>query len=162
MEQTLKPEQKETREATSRIVLKFFRHGQKESTKEIADNDILLTEQGRATAMSKAEVDSIEQSVAFGSPRIRTQETAILKMAGKSEDITGNESLDELKEKINDERKYGSKIRTSSHPPKYRHLWRYFNTPLKNTFGRRYRDSTTSAKAVPKPKSTSSPLRDRF
>ena len=52
----------------------------------------------------------INQSVAFGSPRKRTQETAVLAMTGSQNEITGEESFDELKTKINANLKVGSKI----------------------------------------------------
>ena len=53
----------------------------------------------------------LNQAVAFGSPRKRAQQTSAYAMAGKSLDtITGSESLEELKEKIDKDLKVGSKI----------------------------------------------------
>ena len=64
-------------------------------------------------AKEKAVYDDINQSMAFGSPRKRTQETASLIMSGKLEEITGTETLEELKEKLDKDLplKSGSKIR---------------------------------------------------
>lgn len=104
-------EQKEIREnITSAIDLKFVRHGEKESVKGKPDEDIELTEKGRAQAVQKSEDKDISQSVAFGSPRKRTQQTAGFMMAGQLEEITGKESIEELKEKLNKELRMGSKI----------------------------------------------------
>lgn len=105
------PETKETREQiTSTIDLRIFRHAEKESDKNKTDEEIELTETGRRQSVEKSEDNDITQSVAFGSPRKRTQQTAGLVMGGKLEEITGNESIEELKEKLDKELKVGSKI----------------------------------------------------
>jgi len=86
---------------TSKIDLRFFRHGEKEpSVSGKPDEEIQLTEKGRGQAIKKTEDEDISQSLAFGSSRKRAQQTAGLVMAGKLDEITGNESLDELKQKI--------------------------------------------------------------
>jgi hypothetical protein len=104
-------ENREGREkATSTIDLRFFRHAEKESDKSKSDEEIELTETGRKQAVEKSEDKDISQAVAFGSTRKRTQQTAGLVMGGQLDEITGNESLDELKEKLNNELKVGSKI----------------------------------------------------
>jgi len=69
-----------------------------------------LTEIGRNQAIDKSEDKDISQAVAFGSPRKRTQQTAGLIMGGQLDEITGDESIEELKEKLNKELKIGSKI----------------------------------------------------
>lgn len=94
----------------SKIELHFLRHAETEPNYSGGDVSRLLTERGRLDARSKAEKENIEQSVSFGSPRARAQETAGFIMAGAEEDITGEESLEELKEKINKETKVGSRI----------------------------------------------------
>ncbi|MBI3685434.1 histidine phosphatase family protein [Candidatus Azambacteria bacterium] len=105
------PETKEKREQiTSAIDLRFFRHAEKESDKSKSDEEIELTETGRKQTVEKSEDRDISQSVAFGSPRKRTQQTAGLVMGGQLDEITGNENIDELKEKLNKELKVGSKI----------------------------------------------------
>lgn len=105
------PENKERKEQiTSTIDLRFFRHAEKESDKSKSDEEIELTETGRKQAVEKSEDKDISQSVAFGSPRKRTQQTAGLVMSGQLDEITGNESIEELKEKLNKEIKIGSKI----------------------------------------------------
>lgn len=108
LEKIYKPETKET--ITSKIDLRFFRHAEKESDKSKSDEEIELTETGRKQAVEKSEDKDISQSVAFGSPRKRTQQTAGLVMSGRLDEITGNESIEELKEKLNKELKIGSKI----------------------------------------------------
>lgn len=95
---------------TSKINLRFFRHADKESNNEKTDEEIELTETGQKQAIEKSEDDDISQSVAFGSPRKRTQQTAGLVMSGQLEEITGNETIEELKEKLNKELKVGSKV----------------------------------------------------
>lgn len=105
------PESIESKEnVTSKIDLRFFRHADKESNKEKTDEEIELTEKGRKQAVEKSEDGNILQSVAFGSPRKRTQQTAGLVMGGSLDEITGNETIDELREKLDKELKVGSKI----------------------------------------------------
>lgn len=95
----------------AKIELHFFRHDEKESDKSKSDTEIRLTESGRehAKSLSSSETN-ISQSVAFGSLRKRTQETAGLRMSGSHEEITGEETLEELKDKLNKNLGYGSKI----------------------------------------------------
>lgn len=102
------PEQKETKEKfSSQIRLRFFRHSEKEAKKEgQTDEEIRLSAEGKKLSARKADIENISQAVAFGSPRKRTQETAGLVMAGKQDEITGEESLEELKAIM------GSKIAT--------------------------------------------------
>jgi len=94
----------------ARIELHFFRHDEKEGDPLKNDYDIELSPSGREHAKAQAGETNLAQSVAFGSPRKRTQETAGLIMAGANDEITGQESLDELKEKVDKGLKYGSKI----------------------------------------------------
>ena len=102
---------------TSKIEMVFMRHEEKEEEKENdktkSDEEVRLTPMGKIRAREKAEMDDIGQSMAFGSPRKRTQETAGLVMSGKLDDITGAESLEELKEKLDKDLplESGSKIR---------------------------------------------------
>ncbi len=98
---------------TSKIELVFMRHEEKENDKTKSDEEVRLIPAGKIHAKEKAEMDDISQSMAFGSPRKRTQETAGLVMSGKLEEITGTETLEELKEKLDKDLplKSGSKIR---------------------------------------------------
>jgi len=97
----------------SKIFLAFFRHSIKG-----APPLELLTPEGRKLAKEKAKeyhpveisVDEIKQAVAFGSPRIRAKETAGFVLGGEKEEITGEENLKELEEKLSKGLKYGSKI----------------------------------------------------
>lgn len=98
---------------TSEIDLRIFRHGEKEpSVAGKPDEEIQLTEKGREQAVKKSEFENndLSQSLAFGSPRKRAQQTAGFAMSGQLEKITGKENLEELKEKLNEELKVGSKI----------------------------------------------------
>ena len=108
------PEQKEAKEKfSSQIRLRFFRHSEKEAKKEgQTDEEIRLTPGGRKLSAQKADIEDIGQAVAFGSPRKRAQETAGLVMAGKLDEITGEESLEELKAIVDNDLKVGSKIAT--------------------------------------------------
>lgn len=118
------PESRENREEiSSKIVLKIFRHGDKEKyvppgvnkdnmTKEDIDKEIRLTEKGRKQALERSETEDISQAVAFGSQRKRAQETAGLVMSGKLAEITGHETLEQLKEKLDKDLAVGSKVGT--------------------------------------------------
>jgi hypothetical protein len=101
----------ENPEIKSVIELRFFRHSIKETDATKSDNEIELTEEGRVLAKDRSEEDTnVSQSIAFGSPRKRTQETALFVMTGKEENITGDESFDELKDKVEKDVSVGSKI----------------------------------------------------
>lgn len=96
----------------SKILLHFFRHSIKESD-NVGSHDfgVKLSEEGRKLAKENSfNSKNLNQSVAFGSKRIRAQETTGFVMAGSKDDITGSESLEELKEKLNTNMKVGSKI----------------------------------------------------
>lgn len=86
----------------SRVELYFFRHGSKEKDPEKLDEHIRLTEAGRKEAVAKGKTIETkpQQAVAFGSPRERTHETAALVMVGGEDEITGDETLEELHEKL--------------------------------------------------------------
>ncbi len=106
-----RPEIKEEGErVTSRIELRFFRHAEKENDQSKPDEMIELTEKGRGQAKAKSKDDDIAQSVAFGSPRMRTQQTAGLIMGGGLDSVTGHESLEELKEKLDADLALGTKM----------------------------------------------------
>ena len=108
------PERKEREHISSKIFLVFFRH----SIRYEPPLEDSLTPEGRRLAKEKAKEyhpeevspEDIRWAVAFGSPRIRTQETAGFILGGAREEITGEESLEELREKINRGLRYGSKI----------------------------------------------------
>lgn len=104
-------ERRERRERiTSKIRLNFLRHGEKEINEEKTDQEIELTLKGRKQALGKSEGADISQSIAFGSPRNRAQQTAGFVMGGGLEEVTGDEGLDQLRAKLDKELKIGSKI----------------------------------------------------
>ncbi len=82
---------------TSIVDLDFSRHAHKEAVKGKPDEKVRLTEEGRLYSKAKATDGDISQSMAFGGPKERSQETAGLMMAGLKDEITGMESLEELK-----------------------------------------------------------------
>lgn len=89
---------------STKIELYFFRHDDKGNADGRTDQEVQISEKGRKHAASFSTDDQIEQSVVFGSPRIRTKETAILHMAGKmfteEEFQEGNYAFEKLIEKI--------------------------------------------------------------
>lgn len=109
-EQVQNPEE---RKYNSKIELHFFRHGESESAVKGNDVERELTQEGKEQAVKRANEDTkLYQSLAFGSPRKRSQQTAGFVMAGKNKVITGDESLDELKGKLESDLKIGRKIST--------------------------------------------------
>lgn len=108
----------ESAERESKIILHFLRHGEKEKGVEGPDVTARLTSKGRAQSVEKARTykADVNQSVAFGSPRVRARETAALAMAGERDSITGDETFYELAAKLNKGtgKKYGSKILADS------------------------------------------------
>lgn len=96
-------------EIPSEISLHFFRHSKKESADKL-DEEIDITEEGAEIARSKADFQTnIAQSVAFGSDRIRTQETAAFVMAGEQEGVKDIKPEDVI-DFLNDQLDYGSKV----------------------------------------------------
>jgi broad specificity phosphatase PhoE len=93
------------------IRLDFFRHSIKEKSNPFHSGDasVPLSPEGRTLAQDRAFEDAnINQAVAFGSPRIRTQETAAIRMSGE------NAGIDELRETLDGNLNYGSKIGTDA------------------------------------------------
>lgn len=96
---------------TSRILINIFRHSEAERG-DMPDEERELTPHGRDLAMKKSSKfkrsENIEQSVAIGSLRKRTKSTAAIIMAAPV--LTGEETLEELKAKLDEGRNFGSKI----------------------------------------------------
>lgn len=101
--------QEQNEKYSSKIKLHVFRHGEKEDADK-PDEKIHLTEQGRKDTVANSDADSVGQSVAYGSPRERSQQTAGLEMTGGREEVTGEESFEELMEKLNNDIEIGSKV----------------------------------------------------
>ena len=105
--------QEDKEDYSSKIELRIFRHGKKEDSKEgQPDEKVHLTKEGKKESMREADDGTVDQSVAYGSPRERSQQTAAYTMAGNMPEITGNESFDELKDKLEGNIEVGSKIGT--------------------------------------------------
>lgn len=104
-------ENKNTNEKEPEIILHFFRHSEKESAKDKPDGEINLTSAGRKMAIEhSSDGTNISQSVAFGSPKKRTQETALYQMLGSQEEVHGEDSFEDLKAKFNEGLYIGSKV----------------------------------------------------
>lgn len=110
VEQGGKEMREKYKEANSVIEISLFRHGEKEKDDTKSDLDIELTSTGGKKATEKSKTKKMKQAVAYGSPRKRAQQTAGFVMAGALDAITGSESLDELRDKLDKELKVGSKI----------------------------------------------------
>ena len=84
------------------VFLKFFRHGPRETTPDIPDKHIEITEEGRRRAREIGEKHGSDASisVAFGSDRDRTKETAAHIMLARQKEISPNANLKEMEEKI--------------------------------------------------------------
>lgn len=92
------------------IVLHFMRHGKPESLQEgSTDEERHLSNEGVQQARSKAkEQQKLDQSIAYGSPRLRSQETAGYVMAGDS--LGENVEPKDIKDILNENIRFGSKI----------------------------------------------------
>jgi len=110
-EQIFRPEL----EKKSTIRLEFFRHDEK--TKESTagprpdDNTVRLTAIGRAHALEagKNKNHHPEVAVAFGSPRERSTETALLQMLANDKGISDRMNLEEIENYINKQSAVGKK-----------------------------------------------------
>jgi hypothetical protein len=94
----------------TKVVLEIMRHSLKEKAPEKTDDKVRLSPEGRALADSKGEkVDAQpEVSLAWGSPRERTHETAFRTMM--PDRIEADQSLEDIEATIAEEQKYGKKI----------------------------------------------------
>lgn len=93
----------------SKIVLHFMRHGKPESLQEgSTDEERHLSDAGVQQALGESENNDMGQSVAYGSPRVRSQETAAYVMAGNI--IPETTTSKEVNEFLNQDLKVGSKF----------------------------------------------------
>ena len=108
MEKSISPEGEKGIE--TKVILEFMRHSEKESDKTKTDEEVRLTEKGRKMAQERGESlePQKEVSLAWGSPKQRTQETALHVMLPE---IDENTTLEEMKEIIAREQKIGGKIK---------------------------------------------------
>lgn len=95
----------------SKVVLDFFRHGQKEKA-EKPDEEIRLTEKGRQQAKERGKEihPQVDVSMALGSPRKRTQETAARVMLAERDQIEDDMSLEEIENVIASGLSRGKKV----------------------------------------------------
>jgi broad specificity phosphatase PhoE len=100
-------------EKKPKIILHFFRHSIKESDNPYAENDasVRLSKEGQDLAITKSSKGTdLSQSLAFGSPRVRTQETAALVMAGENISKDSTNSLGDIASELNASGNLGSKV----------------------------------------------------
>ncbi|MDD4902047.1 MAG: histidine phosphatase family protein [Patescibacteria group bacterium] len=98
------------RQVETRVVLEIMRHSIKEKAPEKPDAEIRLSQAGRDLANLKGErlQAQPEVSLAWGSSRKRTHETALRSML--PEHINPYQSLEEIEAMIAQEQKYGKKV----------------------------------------------------
>lgn len=102
------------------VRLEFFRHDAKEKPTATgagaSDYGVRLSKEGRryATEMGKAKSPHPETSIAYGSPRQRSGETAIRHMLANEERVTDESSLEDLRVLIAEQVKVGRKEKTDA------------------------------------------------
>ncbi len=118
-------------EYSSRVLLHMFRHEEKRNDPGVDGEEQLLTEKGRQRALAHGKkYNSNPTAIAIGSDIKRAQETAGFVLAGAQEvkDVTGSESLEQLRAKLDKERVLGTVIGVDSrlnfryNTPKYREV----------------------------------------
>ena len=103
MNETLKNLESKEGQEKVKILLHFFRRGEKEKADK-SDTEIRLTEAGALQAASKANEDTdYTKAKVIGSPRQRTQQTGALVAYGAQEGVLGTESLEEINAKLNED-----------------------------------------------------------
>ncbi len=90
---------------SSRIILEIFRHGKKEDRKDLPNELLMLTPEGKQQAIKKGQElhPQPDVSVAVGSPKRRTQETPGRAMLVERKDITSEMSLEEIEKQLRKE-----------------------------------------------------------
>jgi hypothetical protein len=92
MNENIRPETLEG--ISSEILIHFSRHAEKNREGD-------LTQEGRIDALADASAETnMRQSMVFGSEVERTRHTAALRMAGQQEGVTGEETFEELRKKV--------------------------------------------------------------
>jgi hypothetical protein len=111
MPETSHLEQEPREQTKTKIILEFLRHGEKEKADK-PENEIRLTEKGRAMATTRGQEikPQPEVAIAFGSPRKRAQETAGRVLLANTGQITDDTTLEEMTSLIGQELKIGKKI----------------------------------------------------
>ncbi len=136
-EQVLSPE---AEKYSSRVLLHFLRHGEKESVAGRKNEEQLLTATGRQQGLEAglSGPEAKPSAVAFGSDIPRAQEMAGFDLAGAQRrgDITGNETLEELRVKLDQDLKLGTKLAVDP-----RLGFHYDNPGLKERVSQAYKDS---------------------
>ena len=104
----------EAGEYSSRVLLHFARHGDKTSDPDKSNVEQVLTEIGRRQGWDKGKAlgPATPTAMAFGGDVLRSQEMGGFMLAGAedNEGITGQETLDELRAKLDEDRKVGTRL----------------------------------------------------
>ena len=103
-------------QAETKVILEFMRHGEKDPNKtepKKTDEEVRLTSKGKAMAVEKGKSlnPQPEVSIAWGSPKKRTQETAAHVMLANQEQINPEASLEEMEATIDKELNGSGKTR---------------------------------------------------
>jgi hypothetical protein len=105
----------EMEKPTAKIRLEFFRHDEKAKPTDAEprpdDNKVRLTETGRASSTLKGKEKNPhpEVAISYGSPRERSQETAMRQMLANEDAISADMSLEDMRHVIDGELKVGKK-----------------------------------------------------
>lgn len=93
----------------TKVILEFMRHGEKDANSSKWDKKRRLTERGREVAQERGHElnPQPEVSLGWGSPRERTQETALRVMLP---DIDKNATMEDMEKLIAEEQKFGKKM----------------------------------------------------
>lgn len=97
-------------EKISKVVLEFMRHGDKETNSQKTNQELLLTKKGRQQAIKKGRRlnPQAEVAIGWGSPRARTEETAML-VTLANENINPDATVEEIEATIDEEINKGGK-----------------------------------------------------
>jgi hypothetical protein len=104
----------ESTEKEPHLILRIIRHGEKAGGNWNPDDEdylIPLTEEGRENAHKRHIAGAPKQALAFGSGRVRANETAARALVGENPEIENTPEYTELEKEINKDVPLGSKIR---------------------------------------------------
>lgn len=106
--------EQEPQKYSSRISLKFFRHDEKEKTQPgQLDTEVSLTEIGKKHARGLSKSENVSSAIAFGSPSLRAQQTSAYVGLGEILSLRGDESLEEIKKIIKEDKEHHVKLGAS-------------------------------------------------
>lgn len=106
------PDMPEELPFSSKIRLAIFRHAEKVGADKVdhIDKKIALTPHGKKQSIEKGRDLVMNAGMAVASSRDRTQETALYAMSGDEPGVPDAQSFDKLKETIDEDLEYGSRM----------------------------------------------------